>query len=83
MKLTEDKLRNIIREEIQNQLAEEYPPGNAPGIKNISWEGLKRNLKDVKSANVYMSMEGDSIVVDLGRSLFKVPVDRTREPIYR
>lgn len=75
--MKESELRSIIREEILNELEGET-------IKNVSWESLEREYSgDGVNAQVYMNSDGTYIVIDEGRGRLFIPVDRTREPIYR
>ena len=71
MKLTEEKLRQIIREEL------------GTGMSGKSWRGVQADLKrnDVKDA--YMTADGESIFIDFGQGGYRIPVDKSQNPVYR
>ena len=71
MKLTEEKLRQIIREEL------------GTGMSEKSWRGVQADLKRNEVKDAYMTVGGESIFIDLGRGGYRIPVDKSQNPVYR
>ncbi len=74
MKLTEEKLRQIIREELEK--------GSA-GMSEKSWRGVQADLKRNEVKDAYMTVDGESIFIDLGRGGYRIPVDKSQNPVYQ
>lgn len=75
MKLTEDTLRRIVREEIKQTLNE------AGEAKPTGWDGVPHMLD--KRDGIFMSLHRDDyITVSLGRATLDIPVDKSRKPYF-